>query len=65
MTILECKDKDCPFCKVGIPRRVTVPIYDLQTGESSYFLMSEEVYDRIYKLKHNPKRKEVVAAELV
>lgn len=48
-----CKEKDCPYCKAGIPRKVIIPVIDLanRTEDTYWNLeMSEEEIKRRYGL---------------
>lgn len=41
----------CPFCKAGIPRQVTFPMYDMETGQTTMFTMSEQMYKKMMDQK--------------
>ena len=43
------KGMDCPYCKMGIPRQVLVPIFDLQTRKTFLWDVSEKIFNRVFK----------------
>jgi hypothetical protein len=42
------KTISCPLCEAGIPRKVTVPIWDETTKTFTYHTMSEKTYNKLY-----------------
>ncbi len=45
-----CKDVGCPYCKAGIPRKVLVEIFNLQTRKTFFWDMPEKMHNRILKV---------------